>query len=422
MPGTLPPVARELLDSLRQGDENAYHRLVVDLFPALVAEATSQLDDPVNASRIAEAVLLELWEERARFGSQEAAQAFLGEALHDAVVRDKRKRAALHRFEAREGGVARTAHAATVVSPEEAWQHIEAELHRPKVDSAKAHAEHAHHLAHERAAHIAAVAKPRSMTGPVLLGLGIAAAVFGALYWLNLEGADAKVTKALAGPDLRELKTATAQMGNVTLGDQTKAAMGAETRLTMAKGFGSAIRALKVEGTAAFTVAPNAELPFIVRVGAAQVTATGTVFAVRGYADEPEVTVRVTEGTVVVKVADAEKTLAAGQGMVITKDGATREAVPSDLDQAFGWQEKRFAITGHTLRDVLPQLKRWYGLDLKVLDDDLRDRLITMTAPLESSRDALAALEAGGQLKFTWEGEMQVLRDATPAAQGVRRK
>ena len=77
----------------------------------------------------------------------------------------------------------------------------------------------------------------------------------------------------------------------------------------------------------------------------------------------------------------------------------------------------KFVVTNQPLATVLKGIKVWYGLDILSRDSSMNQRPITMTASLESSGDAVAALEASGGVKHAFEkGGTMVIVDAPAAA------
>jgi ferric-dicitrate binding protein FerR (iron transport regulator) len=61
--------------------------------------------------------------------------------------------------------------------------------------------------------------------------------------------------------------------------------------------------------------------------------------------------------------------------------------------------------------EALNHLQRWYALGLVVRDSSIMDRSVTMNVSLDSSRNAIAALEQSANVKFGYEGRVRVLRD-----------
>jgi len=420
MPATLPPVDRNVLNGLQLGDEGSLERIFRDLFSALVGEARAELGEGAAApSRVVERVFLQVWQESASFETPEALETFLHRGVHEGAVRERSRRAAVHRFEAFEGVRAQSG-ASAATSVDEAWAHVAAALHAPAQNhEAAAHAR-ADLSRHAAAEHAAALGEQRSWVPLLVGGVLAAAAIAGAFWWLDRVGTDSAITKALEAPDTRALSSRPGQRATTTLGDGSKVTLGADSRLILPANFGAEMRAVKLEGAAAFTVAEAAEHPFQVRAGNAITTATGTLFDVRAYPAEPAVTVRVRDGQVAVRVGDDSRKLSAREALVVTKDGGMREPSAAALEEAVGWVDGRLAFAGRPLREVLPELKRWYGINLTVSDPALLDRRVTMSAGIDSSRDAIAALESSAGLKFGYKGKDMILRDTADAAADAR--
>jgi transmembrane sensor len=171
---------------------------------------------------------------------------------------------------------------------------------------------------------------------------------------------------------------------------------------------------VKLEGAASFTVAPGRKMPFEVRAGNTKVTVTGTVLTIRTYATDSSVVVALKEGSASVTVGDSSHAVAAGHGLYV-KGNTTRDATPAEIDEATSWNDHVLTVSNRQLREVLPQLKDWYGSDIKVTDLPLLDRPVSITASLDSPLEAINAIERSANLKFGYEGKTMVFHDATPA-------
>ena len=84
------------------------------------------------------------------------------------------------------------------------------------------------------------------------------------------------------------------------------------------------------------------------------------------------------------------------------------------------WQT--LTISNRQLRDVLPQLKRWYGVDIKVPDLPLLDRPVTMKVSLDSPKEALTAVEKAANVQFGYEDKTMVFHDAVAKKPGTAKK
>jgi ferric-dicitrate binding protein FerR (iron transport regulator) len=231
-----------------------------------------------------------------------------------------------------------------------------------------------------------------------------------------MRSTDAAVSRALQSSDVRLVSTLPGQQAGVTLLDGSKVNLGADTKLVIVPDFGAAVRAVKLEGAGRFTVAPGNKHEFVVRAGNAQVTATGTAFGVRAYPTDDMVSVRVREGAVRVNANGDTRDVAAGRALVVTKNGEMREPTAAELESAMSWIDGNLVITNRPLREALADMGRWYAYDIKVRDSTLLARPVTVKASLQSPRDAISQIEQTGRLKFGYDDQVMVFRDAGAAA------
>jgi ferric-dicitrate binding protein FerR (iron transport regulator) len=125
--------------------------------------------------------------------------------------------------------------------------------------------------------------------------------------------------------------------------------------------------------------------------------------------------VHVKEGTVDVRVGEQTKSVAAGNGLQVKSSGETSVPSAEDLDEARTWADGNVTIVGHDLRYILPALKRWYGLDIRVQDTTLMSRKVFVRAAMNSPKEAIASVEQSGGLKFTYIGENMAFQDTVPS-------
>ena len=82
----------------------------------------------------------------------------------------------------------------------------------------------------------------------------------------------------------------------------------------------------------------------------------------------------------------------------------------AQVAEAFGYVDGNFVIDQKPLRETLAMIKRWYGTEMFLEDTALGGRVVSMTAPLTSSSDAIKAVEVASGLNFGWEGQTMVLK------------
>ena len=412
MATTLPTIDRETLTALRASDEHALEQIFRADYPWLVSEATDQLGDASSAPRLAEDVVLSVWDHRESVDTPEAFNLQLTDAIHAAVLREKRRRGSLVRIEAHEAAPhQRHGHAAASISPDDAWNEIVAILHRSHVDTAEFAAQKVTHARHEAASHLATVGKADGWKRPVLVFLSFVLFIGAVFALVEFIGADAAVASAVSGPEAVTRTTRAGQRGTVTLDGGSTVSIGSETVLTTPKDETAKFRAAKIIGAAAFTIA-SADRRFEVLVGDVRLRANAAKIEVRHFPEENAVLARVTEGSALLTTAKEKRTLKPGDMVAVAKDGTIRTAGAAEIADAFSWVDGKISFTAKPLRAVVPEVQRWYDYMIDVRDKGILDRKLTFTADLTSVKDVIAALETGAGAKFGFDGKTPVLRDA----------
>src|SRR6266851_4228672 len=226
---------------------------------------------------------------------------------------------------------------------------------------------------------------PVAATVVLLLGSG-------ALWW--------SVTRHPPAP-MREFTTARGQRAEMRLADGTRILLSVDSKLRVPGDYGAAGRDVYVDGEAYFEVLHDATKPFAVHAGNAVVRDLGTRFGVRAYAGERRVRVVVAEGKVTLRSATAADTaspapvLSPGDLGRLDASGALSLAQGVNVQHYLAWTDGRLAYQDAPLRDVLPDLARWYDLDVTLAAAPLGDWRVTFDVdgePLTQVLDGIALL------------------------------
>jgi ferric-dicitrate binding protein FerR (iron transport regulator) len=187
--------------------------------------------------------------------------------------------------------------------------------------------------------------------------------------------------------------------------------MGPDTKVFIPDGFATKHRIIRVDGTAAFEVAPDAKMPFRVVAHREHFIATGTKFVISTFSPDSTPSLLVQEGSVTVKAGKNVAVVTAGQA-VHADANAIRPVTDEERQESFGWVDGRVTVRNKQLRQVVEALTRWFNYDVKVPDLPLLDRMASIDVPLDSSRLAITQVEKSANVKFAYEGETKIFRDA----------
>ncbi len=401
-------------------DESALRAVFLAEYPTISAEANKELGEHAAtlSPKVVEGAFVRAWDARSRLANMDQLHHFLIEDVHHAAARALSRRVAAHRLAGHEEYTPHV-HRTEVVDAEQSWARIVHALHG-EAHSPQALAAEAAVSRHQAAEHIAGISKDNSLRVALIVGIPAAVIVTGLVLWMNHLGVDSQIANALNAPDVRLVTSQTAQVGNLTLDDGSTVRLAPESKLTIPAKFGPEMRAVKLEGSASINVAKGQSSDLQVRAGDAIIVAKGTSFTVRAYPGDGAVTVAVTEGAVEVRQGTESHPLAAGAALYVPQGAPARPASASERDAADGWRTGVLSITNRPLREVLPQLKRWYGLDVRVQQEKLLTRPVTMRASLDSSRAAIRGIEESTGLQFGYIDQTMVFKE--PSAASARRK
>jgi ferric-dicitrate binding protein FerR (iron transport regulator) len=396
-------------------DEAALKRIFDDEFATALASAKSQLGEAASlAPRVVETAFVNAYSQRATLTSAEQFKSVLNDEIKHGAARALSRRHSGARFGAVSTGHAKSHEAAgDAETPGHAWSQIERTLHG---SGASAEARQANTAAtrHEAAANMKRLSKRPGWLIPVAIGVvALVVSVAGMIYVDRL-GEDDAILGIVSSTEIQPIASNAGQIGSVTLGDGTKMRIGPQTRVFIPESFATKNRALRVVGTASFDVAKGQEMPFRVVAHRDHFIATGTKFVISTLLPDSMPAILVQEGSVTIKAGKNTAIVNAGQSMVAEAKGI-RPTTEDEKAELFGWVDGRIAMHNRQLRDVVAAMTRWFNSDIKVPDLPLLDRTASFDAPLDSNQLAIRQVEQSANVKFGYEGQASVFRDAGPA-------
>jgi transmembrane sensor len=189
-------------------------------------------------------------------------------------------------------------------------------------------------------------------------------------------------TAVAAGSPGSVIETGIGQRDSVRLPDGTRVILAPASRLAVSATYGGGSRDVTLRGTAWLSVRHDAARPFTLHAGRAVVRDIGTEFTARAEEGEmARVSVAVTEGSVELQAISSPNTvtLAAGDRGAVERDGRVMAERGRASDEDLGWMRGQLVFREAGMDRVRSELRRWYGVDVRIADSALLSRRLTAT-------------------------------------------
>jgi transmembrane sensor len=211
--------------------------------------------------------------------------------------------------------------------------------------------------------------------------------------------------------------SAVGERTDVRLPDGTRVLLGPASELVLAAGYGAGSREVELRGSALFEVVHDADRPFSVRAGGAEIRDIGTRFAVRNGVGGA-LRVLVTEGAVELRPAaardDTGVTLRAGQRAIVEPGGRVVAEPATATESDLGWTQGRLVFDAAPLSEVAMELHRWYGIEMRA-DPALSGRRLTASFTGDPADRALRVIALAVGAKLEMRGDTAILHGAARA-------
>lgn len=241
------------------------------------------------------------------------------------------------------------------------------------------------------------------------IAAGVTVILAGALVWTRASDRTDETSSAVAAT----YRTGAGAADSVRLPDGSQVVLAPQSELVVSADYGKTGREVELRGVAYFDVIHDDSRPFAVHSSGATIRDVGTIFTVRGDSGG-SLRVAVQEGAVLVHRAGAPDdqgillhqgdlaTMAPGEPVV-----ARRGVVDAD-DVA--WTSGRLVFRDATMADVASELRRWYGVELRVADSTIATRHLTAEFQGESLDQIVSELTLALDAAVDRRGDTLVVR------------
>ena len=164
---------------------------------------------------------------------------------------------------------------------------------------------------------------------------------------------------------------------SLQLSDGSRVWLNSATKMRYPISFTGDKREVFIEGEAFFEVSKDAEHPFVVHAGEAEVKVLGTEFNLSAYPEDSALVTTLKTGKVELRTEKASVELMPGRQAVLQRhDGVitTREV---DASLYAAWIHGVFEFEDLSLERIGVQLSRWYGVQFVFTDPALTERYFT---------------------------------------------
>jgi transmembrane sensor len=149
----------------------------------------------------------------------------------------------------------------------------------------------------------------------------------------------------------------------LTLPDGTRVWLNAVSSIYFPTVFNGNERIVKITGEAYFEVAPDAQKPFKVQFGEAEVTVLGTHFNINAYTDETDARTTLLEGSILIRQGKLQRKLLPGQ-QAISNARQIQVEKAEDPEQSVAWKNGYFQFAGAGIETLMRQAARWYNISV----------------------------------------------------------
>lgn len=213
------------------------------------------------------------------------------------------------------------------------------------------------------------------------------------------------------------------QKSNLVLPDGTKVMVNAGSRLFLPKESEPDKREVWLDGEAFFEVTKNPHQPFVVHTSDIQVKVLGTTFNVRAYGDEKLVETTLVEGRVELNTTEGNgqdvsllpdhkaifvKSKDAELGAALRREfgeplkvGQILVSGKIDPGLAISWTQGKLIFDDEYFDVIIRRLERYYGVQIHLADESLKNMKYTGTIKNISLDQALRALQTTTPFTYT---------------------
>jgi ferric-dicitrate binding protein FerR (iron transport regulator) len=230
------------------------------------------------------------------------------------------------------------------------------------------------------------------------IAAGLLLVVGSAATWRLMRNGPAASSPGPAAVAMKEVATPNGKRATIDLADGSRVTLNAGSHLRYPADM-NASRDVTLTGEAYFEVKHDAARPFRVHARGGVVQDIGTHFTVRAYPELSQLEVVVTEGLVSMRRERGSGQAATSDSAIVAPGQRGRLAMdgpivvePVPVEHYTGWTKGALVLDNVTLAKAVPDLERWFDVDVTFGDPALAGRTVNGTFRGDNGDEAFAGI------------------------------
>ncbi|WP_297904875.1 FecR domain-containing protein [uncultured Parabacteroides sp.] len=215
------------------------------------------------------------------------------------------------------------------------------------------------------------------------------------------------------GTDYNEIVVEKGGRANtLLLSDGSKVILNASTRFKYPTSFNGDERVVHLEGEAYFEIAKDHSKPFVVKLKNQQITVLGTSFNIQAFNNERFSVTTLLSGSILLESFDAQgrkmSRMKLRPNQQARSDNRTGSIFLSETDASISnaWVGGKYRFKDETLASIAKRLENYYGVNIHLAHDSLRNIRYTGTFSLDQGiQEVLDIINSEEQFTFTKDGK-----------------
>lgn len=205
---------------------------------------------------------------------------------------------------------------------------------------------------------------------------------------------------------MQEITSPLGVRSQVILPDGSAVWLNAESTIRFKVPFDIKSRNVELSGEAFFDVKKDNNRPFQVASGNLNITVLGTRFNIKAFEEDSELEIVLEEGKVRFNTSgnnkEQELFLNPGERAVIDKNSSETKISAEKIGKYIAWHTGKIVFDDCPMPQVVKQLERWFGIEVKIEDPKILTYKITTTFENEPLHQVLELLALSSPIKIDY--------------------